>query len=503
MRGYEATQVSTKEPFPMKKSTANQRVAQLKLDLLETKQVEVSFDGEDVTGNGGILLAGQAEKLTGLLRGAASRLDDHRTQSMIKHNQFEEVAQRVFQIIAGFAACDDSDFLRNDPAIKAAVGRDPLSGEPLASQPTQSRFENGRSYKELYRLCQWLVDYYIQCHPKAPKQLFLDFDGSAIETFGIQLNAFYRGGPYKKYMYFPLFVFDQNGWLLVAALRPGDEGEVELTLPVLKKLVARLRKAWPRTRITFRADGAFTNKNLYKWLDENNVQYVLGIKHNNSLLAKTKQFRQEAERKFKRKFEEPQFKGKAGEKRKLDHMKKLRSIEKRSQRTEENDEYMARRVRVYGDFMYQAGSWDRERRVIARCDYTDEGIDVRYVVTNVRGYLAAQVYEGMYCQRALAELWIKNLKETQCDRLSCSQFKANMFRLLLHAMAYLLIHQVRIRLSAARMSIEQFRRHFIHVAVHVRETSTVARFRVSRSYHAAKDFRLAAKRLGATSLLAA
>jgi hypothetical protein len=487
----------------VKNSTANQRIAQLKLDLLENKPVEVSFDGEDISGNGGILLAGQAERLTGLLRGAAARLDDHRTQSMIKHNQFEEIAQRVFQIIAGFAACDDSDVLRNDPAIKTAVGRDPLSGEPLASQPTQSRFENNRSYRELYRLCQWLVDYYIQCHRKPPKQLFLDFDGSAIETFGMQLNAFYRGGPYKKYMYFPLFVFDQNGWLLVAALRPGDEGEVELALPVLKKLVTRLRKAWPRTRITVRADGAFTNKELYKWLDDNNVEYVLGIKHNNALLAKSKQFRQEAERKFKRKLEEPQFKGKAGKKRKLEHMKKLRSIEKREARIEASDEYRSRRVRVYGDFMYQAGSWDRERRVIARCDYTDEGIDVRYVVTNVRGYLAHQVYEDIYCQRALAELWIKNLKETQCDRLSCSQFKANMFRLLLHAMAYLLIHQVRIRLSATRMSIEQFRRHFIHVAVQVRESKNRVQIRVSYSYHAAKAFRLAAKRLGACSLIAA
>lgn len=487
----------------MAKFTADQRISQLKLDLLETKQTEVSFDGEDVTGNGGILLVGQAEKLTGLLKGAATRLDDHRTQSMIRHNQFEEIAQRVFQIIAGFAACDDSDFLRDDPAIKAAVGRDPLSGAPLASQPTQSRFENGRSYKELYRLSQWLVDYYIQCHPKPPKQLFLDFDGSAIETFGIQLNAFYRGGPYKKYMYFPLFVFDQNGWLLVAALRPGDEGEVALTLPVLKKLVARLRKAWPRTRITVRADGAFTHKDLYKWLDENNVQYVLGIKHNNALLAKSKQFRQDVERKFKRKFEEPQFKGKPGKKRKLVHLKELRSIENRPERAQKNDEYAARRVRVYGDFMYQARSWERERRVIARCDYTDEGIDVRYVVTNVRGYLAVQVYEGMYCQRALAELWIKNLKETRCDRLSCGQFKANMFRLLLHAMAYLLIHQVRVRLSANRMSIEQFRRHFIHVAAQVRETRNRVHFRISRSYHAAKEFRLAAKRLGASGPAAA
>lgn len=479
----------------MQDSSAIQRISQLKLDLLDTKEVEISFNGDDISGNGGVLLAAQVEKLTGLLRGAAGRLKDHRTQSMIKHNQFELIAQRVYQIIAGFAAGDDSDFLRNDPAIKTAVGREPLTGRALSSQPAQSRMETGRDFKELYLLSQWLVDYYIQCHPKPPKHLILDFDGSAIETYGVQLNAFYRGGPYKKYMYFPLFVFDQNGWLLVAALRPGDEGEVKLALPVIKKLVQRLRKAWPRVRITMRADGAFTNKDLYQWLDDNNVQYVLGIKHNNSLAAKVHQFKKEAEKKFKRKFEQPKFTGKKGKKEKLEHLKKIRSNPDFTERMEKNAEHVARRARVYGDIWYAADSWDRERRVIVRCDFTDEGHELRYVVTNIRGYLAPQIYEGIYCQRAMAEQWIKNLKETQCDKLSCSQFKSNMFRLLLHAMAYLLIHQVRMKLSAKQMSIEQFRRHFVHIAVQVRETKTTAHFRIARSYHAAKEFRLAAKRL--------
>jgi hypothetical protein len=489
--------------FCMSKFTANPRTAQLKLDLVENKEVVVSFDGDDVSGNGGLLLVAQAEKLTGLLAGAANRLDDHRTESLVKHSMFERVAQRVYQIVAGFAACNDSNFLRNDPALKTAVGRAPLTGEPLGSQSSHCRLENERNYKELYRLSKWLVEYYIHCHRKAPKEIVLDFDGSAVETFGTQLQAFYRGGPYQKYMYFPLFVFDQNGWLLVAALRPGDEGEVRLTLPVLKKLVKLLRKHWPRTRIKVRADGAFTSPELYQWLDDNNVQYALGMKHNNSLLAKSKQFRQQAESKFKRKFQEPQFIGKRGKKQKLEKMKELRSIKNRKERTEKNTESWLRRSRVFGDFLYQANTWDRERRIIARCDFSDEGLDVRYIVTNITGYLAHQVYEGFYCQRALAEYGIKNLKETRCDRLSCSQFKANMFRLLLHAFAYVLIHQVRAKLSVERMSVEQFRRHYIHIAAQIKETGATAHFRVSRVYERSRSFRLAAKRLGAKSALAA
>jgi hypothetical protein len=480
----------------MKKSIANPRVSQLKLDLLPEKPILVNFDGEDVSGNGGLLLAAQLEKATGFLKEAADRLDDHRTSSLIKHNRFEEVAQRVFQIVAGYAACSDSDFLRDDPVLKMAVGRDPVSGEALASQPSQNRLENDRSFKELYRLAQWLVDYYIQCHRKPPKHLFLDFDGSAIETYGMQLNAFYRGGPYKKNMYFPLFVFDQNGWLLVAALRPGDQGEIEMALPVLKKLVKRLRAAWPQVRITVRADGAFTSNDFYKWMDENKVQYVLGLKENHALQIETKYLRRETEKKFRRKLSEPKYQGKTGDERKNAVQKELRSIADRKERSKKLKDAEARRVRSFGDFEYAARSWNRERRVIARCDYTDKGLEMRYIVTNIQNRTAREIYEDIYCKRALAELGIKNIKETRCTRLSCSQFKANMFRLLLHAMAYTVIHQIRIKLSTPRMSFEQFRRRFVSVALRVQEYRNEVFVTISKSYHAAKEFRLVAKRLG-------
>ena len=478
MRGYEATQKSEQGTFSMKKSTADQRISQLSLDILPEKEVTLAFDGEDVSGNAGLLLVAQAEKLTKLLRGAAERLDDHRTQSLIKHNMFEQIAQRVFQIIAGCSATADSDSLRGDPALKAAVGRNPLSGEDLAGHSTQQRLETERQYKELYKLSQWLVEYYIECHRKPPKRLVLDFDGSAIETYGVQLNAFYRGGPYGKFMYFPLFVFDENGWLLVAALRPGDHGEVKWSLPILKRLVRRLRQAWPRVEIVVRADGAFTDNELYKWMDENRVRYVLGMKDNHSLFVKTKQFRAKAQSKFKRKYEEPRYLGKSGKKAKNKRLKEISSTYDKDKRQQARQEFEHRRARVYGETSYAARSWDRERRVIARCDYTDSGLEVRYVVTNLTGYQARQVYEDVYCRRARCEMWIKSIKETRCDRLSCSQFKSNMFRLLMHALAYILIHQVQIRLEQ-NGSVTQFQRTFIHVAVRVRETRKGVEFQIA------------------------
>jgi hypothetical protein len=504
MRVTKIPLTSQKGTFEVKKSSARQRIGQLKLDLLETKDVSVSFDGEDVTANAGVLLLAQVEKLTGLIAGAAKRLDDHRTAALVKHNQFEQVMQRVLQIVSGLPAGSDSDLLRSDPAIKLGTGRNPLTGEDLSSQATQSRLETGRNFKELYRLCNWLVEYYIECHPKRPKNLVLDFDGSAIETYGLQLQAFYRSGPYRKFMYFPLFVFDQDGWLLVAALRPGDDGEVALALPVLKRLVAKLRKVWPAIRITVRADGAFTDASLYRWLDENQVGYVLGLKHNNVLLTHSRQFRQAVQKKFKRKFQDPQFTGKKGEKRKLAAIKEVRATSNRDDRTKAHRELTNRRARVIGEFRYQARTWDRERRVICRCDFDDEGLNVRYVVTNLAILTATQVYEDVYCRRARIELWIKNIKETQCDRLSCSQFKANMFRLLLHALAYLLVHQARRRLPPAdqNISVTQFRRRFINVAAQIKEDRQSVSVRICATFSDAHAFRLVSKRFGAASLIA-
>jgi hypothetical protein len=487
------------------KFSANQRVGQLKLDLPETKPVVVSFDGEDVSGNGGVLLVAQAEKLTKLIAGAAACLQDNRTVSLIKHNQCEQVMQRVLQIISGHAATSDSNHLRSDVAIKLAAGRNPLTDDHLASFSTQNRFENARSGRELYRLCQWLVDYYIQCHRNRPKSLILDFDGSAIETHGLQLHAFYRSGPYGKYMYFPLFVFDQHGWLLVAALRPGDDGEVSLSLPVLKRLVSKLRKAWPGLPITVRADGAFTDAAFYKWLDENNVKFVLGLKHNNTLLTHSKEARHAAEKKFKRKFDSPEFLDKGGQKQKLAVIKDVRSTTNREARSQNHELLVSRCVRVFADFSYAAKTWDRRRRVIARIDFDDEGPSVRYIVTNIEKFTAAHVYEEIYCKRSNVERWIKNIKQTNCHRLSCSQFVANMFRLLLHALAYILLHQITSRLSdgCKRLSIEQLRRQFINIPVHVIENRWSVQVRISATYVRAQEFRLAAKRMGAESLIAA
>ena len=86
-------------------------------------------------------------------------LVDHRHQSYVDHSYEELMRQRVFQIACGYEDANDCDFLRHDPAFKAACHRLPLSGDPLGSQPTMSRLENCVGPRDLYRMTRALGDF--------------------------------------------------------------------------------------------------------------------------------------------------------------------------------------------------------------------------------------------------------------------------------------------------------------------------------------------------------
>jgi hypothetical protein len=101
------------------------------------------------------------------------------------------------------------------------------------------------------------------------------------------------------------------------------------------------------------------------------------------------------------------------------------------------------KVRRYGDFRYAAKSWHVERRVIARVEAGPQGVDSRFIVTNLPGR-ARTLYDKVYCARGQAENLIKAHKlHLASDRTSCSKAAANQFRLLIHTAAYWLLLTLR------------------------------------------------------------
>jgi hypothetical protein len=471
------------------KSKSSLASAQVTLSLGDGKPLVVSRNGGNLTPLGGLPLVGKVERMFKLVAGAAERLKDHRTQSFIDHQLFDTMLARVSQIAAGLADGNDADLARADAGLKKTLGRDPETGLDGPSQPTFSRFENSVDKKDLQALGHWLVEYYIRCRTKPPRRIILYCDGSAVQTHGNQEGAIYRGGKYRKEMYFPLFVFDHTGWLLMAELREGDQGEVKRGHTALVAIIKKLQTAWPGVKIGVRADAAFASPKLFNWLEAKGVDYAIGIAGNHAIASLAVDYHRQARKKFKRKHGEPQFTGTNGKRNKHKIHAKIRRM-KKEQRKDAIADWQQRRVRVYGEVSYKSRTWKFDRRVICRCDYTDVGLECRYVVTNISIGCPQNIYENDYCPHANVERSLKEFKNGLLLRLSCQTFNANAFRVILHGLAYQLLYHLRqfLRPTLQKLSIESIRKMFINVAAKVSVSERRVYWRLSNTYAYAVDF---------------
>ena len=479
----------TKRSSVSKKSNPKNKSKQVLLSLDDGKPVVISRNGGNLTPLGGLPVLAKVERMFKLVEGASERLKDHRTQALIDHNAFDNMLARVSQIAAGLADANDADLVRKDAGLKKALGRDPEEGLDGPSQPTISRFENAVDEEDLKALSDWLIEYYIRTHRKPPRRIVLYCDGSAVETYGNQEGSVYRGGKYKKEMYFPLFVFDQTGWLLLAELREGDQGEVKRGRTALIAIIKKLRAAWPNISIGVRADAAFASPKLYRWLEANSIDYAIGIAGNFAIATAALDYHRQARKKFKRKHGEPQFVGANGKRKKQNIHAQIKRM-KKAQRKEALADWHKRRVRVYGEVSYRARTWQVDRRIICRCDYTDDGLDSRYVVTNIAWGYPQQIYETEYCPHANVERSIKEFKNGLLLRLSCEKFTANAFRIFLHGFAYQLLYHLRQFLKPAlqKLSLESIRKMFINVAARVSCSQRRIYWGLSDTYTYAVDF---------------
>ena len=189
--------------------------------------------------------------------------------------------QRLYQIIAGYEDANDADRLRHDPAFQILADQ-PL-GEPLGSQPTLSRWDNSPAPRDLLRLQDALLDWFVKiCGKQVRKrgEILLDVDSTDDPTHGQQQLSFFNGA-YGQHMYHPLLIFERHtGCLLAARLRPGRIGSYARSLPSLLLLVPRLQREFPGVRIQLRADAGFATPLLYEFCQFFGLQYAIGIGNN-------------------------------------------------------------------------------------------------------------------------------------------------------------------------------------------------------------------------------
>ena len=360
--------------------------------------VEAKFDGGDITSDGGVLLLRQADRLTGLSDSIARALSDPRRQASCDHDVPGLVRQRLYAIALGYEDLNDHDGLRQDVALQTAVERD----QWLASASTLCRFENRADRETAWRLHEVLLDQFIASFKRAPKKLILDFDATDDPVHGEQDGRFFHGY-YRHYCFLPLYVFCGHQ-LLVSYLRPSNIDGAKHSWAILSLLVKRLRQVWPKVQIIFRGDGGFCRWKMLRWCDHHEVGYIIGLAKNKRLNRLTASLQDEAAACFAA---------------------------------------TGHKVRWFTDFQYAARSWDGARRVIAKIEHSQHGVNPRYVVTNLEGD-AKQLYDKLYCARGDMENRIKeNQLDMFGDRTSCQHWWPNQFRLLLASLAYTLIEAIR------------------------------------------------------------
>jgi hypothetical protein len=379
---------------------------------LPTSRLTASFDGPQLTSDGGLCWLAEADDALGLCAALAAQVPEWRRRTG-RHELARLVRQRVFQIACGYEDQNDATTLRTDPLLKLACGRLPDEAD-LASQPTLSRLENAVEGKACYRLAAALVQLYLQERERdgIPARIVLDLDGTDDPAHGKQEGVAYHGF-YGQYMYHPLLVFDgDTGQLITAVLRPGTCHASRGALAVLKRLVRRLRARWPRVRIEVRGDSGFAVPGLYDYLEEQRIPYTIALGRNPRLEELAAALVDQATR----------------------------------QRSETGE-----KVRLFGQGHYRADSWEHERRVVYKAEVLDKGLNLRFVVTS-RDDEPEALYTWYTRRGDRPELCIKDLKD-DCfaDRLSCHRFWANQFRLLLYAAAYWLLDTIRRWLARLRV----------------------------------------------------
>jgi hypothetical protein len=414
------------------------------------KKVAVDFNGGEVSSDAGLLFLRETESQIGIINRVANAIDDHRHPSYVKHQIVQLLTQRVFQIAAGYEDANDSDTLKHDPILKIACEK----VDPLASQPTMCRFENAPSRSVLYRIGAALVDAFIDSYHKPPKSIVLDLDDTDDPTHGNQqlslFNAFH-----DCYCYMPLHIYEGNsGKLITTILRPGKRPSGKEIVVILKRIVKKIRHAWPEVGILLRGDSYFSAPAVYDFCDEHDIKYVFGFKAYKPLMQAAESL-----------------------------MAKARELYDLSQRP----------VKLYGDIPYQAKSWPTAKRIICKAEFNDKGANTRFIITNLKHAKYRFIYDTAYCSRGAMELMIKEHKNhLLSDRTSCSTFSANQFRIFLHSIAYILMHTFRQRhlknTEFARSQFNTIRLNLFKIGARIRTLSTRIKIHLPTAYPLKQDF---------------
>jgi len=384
---------------------------------VERRSVVAGFDGGAITSDAGALLLKATDGAISLMERFAGCFIDRRHPAQVEHTVRTLIGQRVFGIALGYEDLNDHDELRHDPVMAVLAGKLAARRKdcaPAAGKSTLNRLELSREQATRYHKIAHdpaaieglFVTLFLEAHQTAPREIILDLDATDDPLHGHQEERFFHGY-YDCYCYLPLYVFCGRH-LLAAKLRPANIDGAAGAIEEIARIVAQIRARWPLVRIILRADSGFARDAMMAWCEANGVDFIFGLARNVRL---------------------------------------TRTIGAELVEARDESQTSGQPARRFKELIWSTRkSWSRQRRVIAKAEWTKGEANPRFIVTSLTAADGdgRRLYEDVYCARGEMENRIKECQiDLFADRTSTATMKANQLRLWFASMAYVLLDSLR------------------------------------------------------------
>mgnify|MGYP005840012151 CR=1 FL=1 len=356
--------------------------------------LKIDFQGSRITSDGGLILVRELDERLGLNELIGEHLTDHRGPNS-RLSLADLFRQSVYSRLAGYEDVNDAERLSQDPTFRL-IGSEKIWERGAALTSRLQSFETELLADEENVAGLAAINRELIGKAEAidsAQRVVLDMDSTEIPVYGQQEGSAYNGHS-ESTCYHPLLLFNREGDCLAAKLRPGNVHSAEDWDELLLPEIDRQQKLGKE--VVIRADAAFAKPEIYAALEEREAKYAIRIPANDNLQRDIAELL-------------------------------TRPVGRPSHRP----------LVKYKSFFYQAGSWSKARRVVAKVEFHAGELFPRvgFIVTNLETDSRAVV--RFYNKRGTAEQWIKEGKQAvKMTRLSCHRFRSNDVRLWLSLIAY-------------------------------------------------------------------